>query len=60
MEGKRSVLDNLRQGEKVKCPDCKNGYYIPYNTTADKAHSFRCSNPECGSFIRTIPMIDID
>lgn len=47
----KNRIDILASGGKVKCAVCKNGYYIPYNTTADKAHCFECSRGNCNSVI---------
>lgn len=55
-----SQLEKLRAGEKIICPKCKSGYFIPYNTTADKAHAFNCSNSDCGNYISFDPIIDIE
>ena len=46
--------------EKVECPVCHNGYYVPVNTTADKAHYFVCTNKECNGHYRWEPIIDIE
>ena len=50
----------LKKGEKVECPVCHNGYYVPVNTTADKAHYFVCTNKECNGHYRWEPIIDIE
>ena len=55
-----SLIDKLVKGEKIECKSCNNGYYIPYNTSADKAHSFYCSNPKCNFIIRRDPVIEIE
>lgn len=55
-----SILDRLRRGEKVECAKCHNGYLIPYNTTADKAHSFNCSNEECDGHYQWDPVINFE
>ena len=48
------------RGEKVKCKACHSGYFIPFNTTADKAHSFYCSNPKCNFIVRIDPVIEVE
>lgn len=53
-------IEKLRNGEQVLCEVCKNGYYIPYNTSADKAHNFNCSNESCNNFIHIDPIINIE
>ena len=55
-----NLSDKLRSGEKVLCEKCGKGYYIPYNTTADKAHNFNCSNPDCNNFIHWDAVIDLE
>ncbi len=55
-----NLLNELKSTKKVLCRKCKNGYYIPYNTTADKAHTFYCSNSECDSYIHIDPLVDIE
>lgn len=54
------LLDRLRDGEIVICSKCKKGYFIPFNTTADKAHAFNCSNPDCNNYINIDPVIDLE
>lgn len=46
---KDNNIDDLVKGKKVKCTFCNKGYFIPFNTTADKAHCFSCNN--CGKSI---------
>lgn len=53
-------LSRIKKGEKIKCTICHKGYYIPYNTTADKAHSFNCSNPKCNGHYDFDPIINIE
>ena len=55
-----NLIDKLRAGEKIQCVKCHEGYYIPYNTTFDKAHFFQCSNSNCNSFCHWDPVINID
>lgn len=55
-----SLLSRLRTGKKVLCEKCGKGYYIPYNTTADKAHGFYCSEKNCNNFINIDVAIDIE
>ncbi len=55
-----NLIDKLIKGEKVKCKICGEGYYIPFNTSADKAHSFCCSNPNCNIFVHRDPIINIE
>lgn len=54
------LVEKLLSGEKVQCDKCKKGHYVPYNTTADKAHCFYCSNTECDSRIHWDPIINIE
>jgi len=54
------LIDRLAKGEKVQCEVCGKGYYIPYNSTADKAHYFNCSNPDCDGYFHWDPMIEIE
>lgn len=51
---------DLRKGKEFLCPKCNTGVLKPYNTTADKAHSFICSNKNCDGYIHFDPVIDID
>lgn len=61
MAGKNgNILIELRKGKKIKCPKCHIGNIIPYNTTADKAHSFNCSNDKCNWHLHCDPIIDIE
>lgn len=55
-----NFIDKLKKGEKIECKSCHKGYYVPYNTSADKAHSFCCSNPECNAFVHWDPVINIE
>ena len=59
-EEKNSLLGKLKTGETVICSKCGKGIYVPYNTTAEKAHCFYCSNPECDSRIQWDAVIDIE
>ncbi len=59
-ENHDSILERLRSGESVLCEICKKGFYIPYNTTPDKAHSFNCSNSDCNNRINIDAIIDIE
>ena len=34
------IIDKLVKGEKVKCEFCGAGFWVPFNTTYDKAHCF--------------------
>lgn len=54
------ILLELRKGNRVKCPKCHAGEILPYNTTADKAHSFNCSNSECGWHLNCDTVIEIE
>ncbi len=55
-----NLIDKLKKGEIVECKVCNNGYYVPFNTSSDKAHSFYCSNSKCNSIIQIDPVIDIE
>lgn len=59
-DGSYESYQKLRAGKKIICPDCKKGYFVPFNTTADKAHSFKCSNENCDGYIHFDPMIIIE
>ena len=59
-EKTNNILSRLRNGEKVACLICHNGYYIPYNTTADKAHAFNCSNENCNGHYNCDSLIDVE
>lgn len=52
--------EKLRHGEKVTCSKCGKGYYVPFNTSPDKAHTFNCSNKDCDNSIVYEPVIEID
>lgn len=56
----KSKWEQLRSGEKLICDKCGRGFFIPFNTAADKAHTFDCSNPECDNYIHCDPQIDIE
>ncbi|MGN1457115.1 MAG: hypothetical protein ACI4XP_04065 [Acutalibacteraceae bacterium] len=43
------LTNQLISGKEVLCPECKNGILVPYNTTANKAHYFNCTN--CNFFV---------
>ena len=55
-----NLIDRLVKGDKIECKACNSGYYIPFNTSADKAHSFYCSNPKCNFIINIDPVIEIE
>lgn len=55
-----NLIDKLISGEKVECNICEKGYFVPFNTTADKAHSFNCSNPNCKYHINIDKVIEIE
>lgn len=45
-----SLINRLRNGEKVECTSCKEGFYEPANGSDFKiAHCFRCKH--CGEMI---------
>ena len=54
------LIDRLVKGEKIKCKSCNSGYYLPFNTSADKAHTFYCSNQKCNFIIHKDPIIKIE
>ena len=56
----QNLIDKLIKGENVKCKACHSGYFIPFNTTADKAHSFYCSNPKCNFIVCIDPIIEVE
>ncbi len=57
---KNDLITRLRSGEKVTCPKCKEGIFIPYNITFDKAHFFYCSNEKCNFHVHWDPVINIE
>lgn len=59
-EKHNDILIRLKSGEKVKCPVCHKGHLLPYNTTADKAHYFNCSDKKCSGHYHWDPVIDIE
>lgn len=52
--------ERLSSGEKVLCPKCHQGYFVPYKAPADKAHWFECSNPNCDCHYHWDPAIFIE
>ena len=58
-EGLNSMIDQLRKGMAIICPNCGKGKIIPYNTTCDKAHSFYCEE-DCGFFVNYDPVLDLE
>lgn len=60
MDGVLNLEDRLRSGMAVKCPKCKNGTLLPFNTTVNKAHDFNCNNEKCDFYIHYESSIDID
>lgn len=59
-ENNDDIFTRLKNGEKVICSICHKGFYIPYNATPDKAHSFVCSNKNCNGHYHWDPNIDIE
>ena len=60
-DGKEILLiDRLHNGEKVKCEVFNKGYMAPYNTSADKAHGFICTNPDCNNRFHWDPVINLE
>lgn len=55
-----NILSELIEGKNVKCPKCHIGDINPFNTTADKAHYFDCSNEECDWYMHFDPIIEIE
>lgn len=59
-EKRDNLLERLRNGETLRCSRCGTGHMVPYNASADKAHSFNCSNPECNNYIHWDPVIELE
>ncbi len=59
-DGSREMYDKLRKGEPVLCYKCKKSVLLPFNTTADKAHDFNCSDENCDGHIHFVPGINIE
>ncbi len=52
------LVTKLQREDRVVCPKCNKGIVLPYNTTADKAHYFNCTN--CDFFVHLDPIINIE
>jgi hypothetical protein len=35
-----------------KCPNCKEGYLLPFSFKEDVFEKWKCSNPNCGFVLR--------
>ena len=57
---KENLFEHLSSGEKVLCPKCGKGFFIPFNAPAHKAHSFNCSNPDCNCHYHWTSALDIE
>lgn len=58
MADQKVALDALKRGETIKCPKCGKANLEPFNTTAEKAHSFSC--PKCYFEVHYTPALDIE
>ena len=55
-----NLVDRLKKNEAINCPKCGSGILQPYNTTADKAHDFNCTNAECNFRVHCDANIDVE
>lgn len=53
-----SIGERLRSGEKIKCKQCGDGYYITNAKDISKSHGFYCNN--CNSMINIDGIIEIE
>lgn len=53
-------LSRVREGKKVKCNKCGEGYYqpIPEGAPADKCYTFVC--PKCGDMVIFTPNVTVE
>ena len=54
----KSLIERLRIGEKIQCPECKNGYFITTAKDIIISHGFFCDN--CCAMINVDPIINIE
>ena len=53
----RGTIERLISGERVKCPDCKEGYYAPTCPDAKVCYWYKCD--KCGSYFHFDPVVEI-
>lgn len=52
-------IESLREGKRVLCRECHEGYYAPFNTdNPSQAHTFICD--KCGARVRFEPVVDTE
>lgn len=56
-QGKR-IIERLREGEKIRCELCKEGYFTTVAKDISKSHGFSCS--KCNSMINDDPILGIE
>ena len=54
----KSLCKRLRSGEKVKCPQCKDGHYVTDAEDVSKSHFFYCNR--CDNFIHFEPNVIVE
>lgn len=54
----KSLIEQLNAGEEVKCSQCKEGVYKPFNPKFKINHAFVCD--KCGNHINIDPVVDIE
>ena len=53
-----TIGERLRNGEKIICAECKNGYYITGVKDISTSHCFYCD--KCNSMVNIDPIIEIE
>lgn len=56
--GHLDLYEKLQSGEKVKCLQCNNGYYVTDAKDIRKSYYFYCD--KCGEFIHFEPGVIIE
>lgn len=55
MEKEINLIERLQNGEKIRCLDCNDGYYITNAKDISLSREFVCA--KCNSVIRVTPNI---
>lgn len=58
MDSLTSLGDRLWAGEKVKCLECGEGYYEPFNPEAEVNHYYIC--PVCGDRVHIEANVEVE